>query len=888
MFRLVLLLCAIAFWLSGASALTYEILWQREMFLVFGASAPATTAILTAIFLGIAFGSQFAIPVMRRFRNPLLLYAGLEALLGLWGVLVPSILQLADHLYVASVAAIGEGHPLQFPLRFVLAIIPLLPATLAMGATIPVMIRCISRVTASAAAWAYGINILGAVAGCLLTGFLWIRLLGMLDTRLVAAAMNAAAVLVVLGLNRLHRTSWDDPPVKTEAAGQGPRGLAAAYFVTGFVALGLEVVWLRFLGIVNTNSSATFTLTLAIYLLGMGSGSLFLYPALKRWLKPGSIFSLANGGTALASLLTFGVLYDAARINQEQIVDASAHDTLTLAGIYQTEARIIASLMLLPTLFMGLAYPAVCDSFPGGGAHRDRWNSRSYFLGTLGSVLGILLIATLLIPRLGLHGSFSLLVCLSLGICVASLYSGRVWRKPWPLAVGVLCLVGAAWSVSLAVTARPVLHETLAVKRSGTWLEVAVRDPRRVISELIRFQAGTTATVIVKKTPGLSEHQVYVDDQLVASTNLGARVDAFMLAHLPLLLHPQPDVALTVGFGTGGTSHAMTTHDVQTYCVEIEPEVPRSAFLMPEQNFGVLEDPRFSLILNDARDHLHSGTRTYDVIATDVTNLQYKQNGNLYTVEYFQLMQQKLDPDGIACAWIPMAAIELRELRILMKSFQDVFPHATLWFINHTHTNFGILIGTPEPLQIDYRRLEQGFADAEIAENLRLIGMISPLQFIHSLHLDEVGYREFCGDVPVHTDDRPILEFSSPMSFYRYYETFGENLSETLAYRPRTFRRFVSHLPDNDTLDAEFERHAVASQSFCEFLVLMYDYIVAEKRQQFAGIRELVAQALRVAESGMEAWPGDATRKEFYVNFFRHARRWLPPRPESEPPDRSR
>lgn len=870
--RILLLLCAVAFFLSGASALTWEILWQRRMFLIFGASAPATTAILTAIFLGIAFGSQLAVPLLRRASDPFLLYAALEVVMGLWGLLVPSILSVSDLVYVGTVGALGEGHAVQPLLRFVLAIAPLLPATLAMGATIPVMVRCVRGAIAADVAWAYGVNILGAVGGCLVTGFVWLRWVGMLDTRLLAASLNAAATVIILLLRRsvsLTPGATDADRAPAISGGSDPprlRRMGTLYFFSGFVALGLEVVWLRFLGIVNSNSTATFTLTLSVYLLGMGLGSLVVYPVLKRRMGALSIFSLANGGTALAALATFGILYQAAPINCRFIVGPAQEGTLTLEDIVWTEAGLTAGLMFLPTLCMGLVYPSVCDSCGGSVMHRDRWVGRSYFLGTLGSVLGILLIAMVIIPALGLHGAFCLLVCISAGLCVLAFGVVPRERRGWAAVGAGLGIV--AWGAVLAHDPRPVLRETIAVQRAGRWQEVAVADGRtgRPLSDLVYVKSGPTATVMVKRTPGGGDSFVYVDDQLVASTNLEAKVDALMLAHLPLLLHADPASELTVGFGTGGTSHAITTHGIDAYCVEIEPEVPRAARYTQGQNFGVLDDPRFTLILNDARDHLHAGTRTYDVIATDVTNLQYKQNGNLYTVEYFELMQSRLNPGGIACAWIPMAGITPRELRILMRGFQVVFPHATLWYMNHANTNFGILIGTPGRLQVNWGRLEAGFADPEVSRSLASIGMVDPLQFVHCLQLDEDGYREFCDDAPLHTDDLPILEFSSPLSYYQPFDTFRQNLGQTLRLRPTDFRPYVRGVPEG--LDGEFRRHQIASSSFCNVVLLMYSYIINDTRGHREEASANLAEALRFAEAGMAAWPEDRVREEFYVNFF--------------------
>ena len=860
-------LASAALFLSGASTLTYEILWQRQLYLIFGASAPAITAILTAIFLGIALGSRAARGIAERTVQPAKVYAGLELAIGVWGAIVPWLFQLSERLYVALAADLGEQSPSLQVLRFVLAVLPLLPATLAMGATVPVMIKTVSGPDKSNVAWAYGINIFGATAGCLLTGLVWIRTLGLSQTRFIAVGLNVVAFLLLISLKRFAAPRAAPARLPTEAREfTRPYWLGATYFFAGFVALGLEVVWLRFLGIVNSNSTVTFTLTLVIYLLGMGLGSLVGYPLVRRWWSAGAVFVLANLGVAVSALLTYWMLYQAMHVNHEYITLPSIEGTLSLAHILRAEGINTASLVLLPTFFMGLVYPAVCDLGAKEGSHSDSWNAISYFIGTLGSVAGILIVGTLMIPRLGLHGCLSALIALSvIAGCVCH------WNR-YPKSRYVTLLLGAFlcfWAGSYSLNPRPVLRNTIARQEAGTWVEYSLSESERPLSELVHIKAGSTATVTIKKAPGKDEHFVYVDDQLVASTNLEAKVDAHMLAHLPLLLHPDPQNALTVGFGSGGTSHAMTTHEIDTFCVEIEREVTEAAPFLDSQNFDVLNHPRFSLIINDARDHLHVTTRRYDVISTDVTNLQYKQNSSLYTVEYFELMKKCLREDGIACAWIPMASISTEELRTLMNSFREVFPHATLWFMNHTHSNFGILIGTPGLLRIDFARLESGFSDREIAENLRMVGLTDPLQLVHCLHLDEPGYQAFCQGAELHTDDFPVLEFTSPLSFYQYYETFRDNLALTLEHRPESIRQYVANLPDD--VDQEWEKHAVASSCFCYALLESYNFIVFRARGNREAAFAAAARAIRFAKKGLAAYPEDSAREEFYDRVLREA-----------------
>ncbi len=855
--------------LSGASALTYEIVWQREMFHIFGASAPATAAILTAIFLGIAFGSWMSSLFVDRVKRSVLLLAALEGMIAAWGLLVPSAMSVSETCYVLSAHAFGEASALLTFVRFTFAIVTLLPSTLCMGASIPVMVRALGDGQTSSVAWIYGLNILGAVVGALATGLIFIRTFGQAESAFVAVGLNLAVVVLLLILApRAEETRIDEPASEDETVSSYP-WLSTMYFAAGFVALGLEIVWLRFLGIVNSNSTVTFSLTLAFYLGGMGVGSLFLYRILRRYLAPYTIFAVANGGVAIASLATYPVIYSAPYLNHEGIVMPSAAGTLTLSDLYQTEALSIFLLLFVPAVSMGLVYPAVCDSVSGRGRGRQDWIASTYFLGTLGSVAGTLLVSLGMIPWLGLHMTFAVLVTVSAAICstcFAIAHQGL--RRKSAIALMGLSIVCAAL---IAIDARPAMRNTIVRRVDGRWMEYSTAKGSPASAEIVRFQAGASGTAITKRDVRNDDHLLYIDDQLVASTNLEAKVDALMLAHLPLLLHPSPASELTVGFGTGGTSHAITTHGVSAYCVEIEPEVPRSAHLLTGQNYGVLENPLFTLILNDARDHLKITQRQYDVIATDVTNLQYKQNSSLYTVEYFQLMDERLSDGGVACAWIPMAAIAKEELQILMKSFQHVFPHATLWFMNHTHTNFGILIGTPQRLAIDYSRLEAGFRDTSIAESLNEIGLTEPMQLVHCLHLDEDGYQQFCGDVPLHTDNNPTLEFSSPLSFHQYEETFCENLSSQLKIRPSSFQQYVVNGP---AADADiWQRHQVASTVGCRVILQMYQFQTLWMRGNKGVAIQLLKDALQSAQAGMEAWPDDKVREKFYMDFFDNANR---------------
>jgi spermidine synthase len=766
----------VLFFFSGASALAYETLWQRQMFLVFGASAPATTAVLTSFFCGIAFGSLIGGRIVRRRANALAFYAAMEAWIGVFALLLPFLLGRIESLYVALLQSSGaedQASVLSFVARFSMAVVVVLPATLGMGATIPAMNRILAEMNKQSVganvSLAYGVNTLGAVLGGLSTGFVLIKHLGVRNSTYVAVCVNALVLVGALQLAR--RFSFTTPASRPTSLPRASSWLVALYFGSGFLALGYEVLWLRMLGILAINGVYTFVLSLAIYLLGFSIGSLFLYGRLARRLSASRIFFTANLGVGASALACVSFAYLSPPIFERRLVRLIADGALQMGDLIYSEAVYATSLMFVPALFMGLAYPAINQTLIGGEGEIAELSGWIYFIGNLGATFGIAATGLVIVPAFGLSGTLALFCAASAGLALLTLRTrpDAFPKRKHPGYVGVAIV----WLLSgwYAMNAPPILRWGKAHydERIGKWREGTLK-PGEKETTILRYKTGASGTIIVKEerspASATSYRRIFVDDQAVASTIPGAIIDGRMLAHIPLFLHRKPSNALTVGFGSGGTSYAMTTHGVETYAVEIEPEVFRSAGFFLDHNFDVTKAARFHLISNDARDHLHTTTRKYDVISTDVTNLQYKQNASLYTREYFQLMKQSLAEGGIACAWIGVKSNYGDQLRILLRTFQSVFPYASLWFMDQAKTSFAILVGTPGPIRFDVAHFKEAFARPEVRSDLERVGVDDPYQIMNFMYLDPEGFRHFAGVGPVHTDDRPILEFSSPVSAY--------------------------------------------------------------------------------------------------------------------------
>ncbi|MBP7162042.1 MAG: hypothetical protein KBB26_00785 [Candidatus Omnitrophica bacterium] len=773
------------------------------MILVLGSGVLATTAILTAFCCGIALGSWLGGKRLQRVGNAVLFFSGALLLTGVWGLGVHSILNFALSLFIKIMQASPPEGMLFFLIRFMLAVAAVLPATMAMGAMVPAMNHILSRYQSAAPSGiflAYGLNTVGSVLGCLTAGFVFIPAWGMQKTLLVTACINICIALFLI-INSRKELSVKSPAASGKSPPDGARSrdfccdkFVWIYFITGFLSLGYEMAWLRILGIVASNSIITLTVALSVYLLGFSCGSLLLYPKLASRLTARQIFALSNWGAGVATIGLIPVYYQLGNWEMGFLLFlfAPVLDKLNVTGmlfILETTYSIIV--MLLPTIFMGMAYPAVCDAVISKKERTAEISGFIFSLGSFGSSLGVAVIALLCIPRIDLTATLAFLCLMSLGLGLLIIYFDKGDRVSQNMFFRLSSIIFIGIAFFHALRGYPFLQEGRVFVQDHQWV-FKTEDPAVKLS-LLRYKSGYTGTVSVIEAQGLfpdTVRSLKVDGEPVAATFLWAKMDAKMLAHIPLLIHPDPHNAITVGFGSGGTSWSMTRYGIEVDCVEIEPEVVRSAHLFLEQNHDVLNATNLKVIINDARNYFLVSGKKYDVISTDVTNLQYKQNASLYTKEYFQLLKSRLKKNGIASAWVPMGGVNNAEFKILLKTFQDVFPHTSVWFLGERQTSYyAILTGTEDVLEIDYARLKQRMLDPNIKDDLAEVQVRNPAQIISFLFMDEEGVRRYAGDAPLHTDDKSILEFYSTHSLDEKVV-----LSDIMTYRLRNISGSVKNI----------------------------------------------------------------------------------------------
>ncbi|MGB5165143.1 MAG: fused MFS/spermidine synthase, partial [Woeseiaceae bacterium] len=641
--------------------------------------------------------------------------------------------------------------------RLLLSTLVLLPPVFLIGGTMPLLAKFFLRDSehlGSSFSRIYYLNTLGACAGALLTGFVLVRLFGVIGTLFIAVGGN---LLVALLIALSKRGTGEARPETGESS---PYSYMLIFlFLSGFISLGYEMLWVRILSTYGLSTSQAFALILAGFLLGFSVGAWVVARKvdssrnLEAWFSAVSIVTAFSGAVVLLLFRQF------------EAITLLLADTTPLSQLSLGMA-LAFTVSFIPAVFMGILFPLGVRIY----AHDvDRIGAKAgttFFSNTLGCVLGSLLTGFVLIPFLGMWNTTLLLINLSLLIAVAFLLRGASHARAQWISLVVVALVANL----LVFTDGKTFHAELKGRD--------LRTPAEGFN-VIYYAEGLSGTVTAVEKGNY--RGLFVDGQNVSGTDPVLLADSKMLAHVPLLLAKDPEIALTVGYGTGTTSGSMLLHDVAVHAVEIEKKIIEAAPLFSKVNYSSYADPDLNIVLDDARNYIATTDEEFSVIVTDVTNLKYKRNPYLYTREYFEIMRDSLTADGVGAAWLPVGGLSFNDLRTLIATFDDVFPHTTAWYFTQFPTHFIILVGTPEPTQVDLAELETGMAAGMVASDLQSLNVDNVYKLASMLLLGENDIDALVNGAPIHTDNRPILEYSD-MDLYNVTDV-APNLGRLMEFQ---------------------------------------------------------------------------------------------------------
>jgi spermidine synthase len=600
---------------SGCAALIYEVVWLHLLRLVIGASALSVAIVLASFMGGMFVGSFGFAKWVPRTRNPLRVYAALELGIGVCGLLMPLVLPAMRSVYAD---AAGHG-PLGIALRALIAAFFLLPPTAMMGATLPAVARRYPNDSAgrSALARLYAANTLGAVAGCLLSGFV---LLALFDVWVATAAAVAINLAIAVAAYRGERRSVSAtlPPTAAAIALPPSRGARLVYLasgLSGLTALGAQVLWTRLLTLLFGATVYAFSIILAVFLGGLGIGAVMAARMLGRGVAPLRGLAACQLALAPALLCSAGVLAN--------VLPTAAPDPSTPVGTLHLLHLLHAVEVMLPaTILWGMSFPFALAAVE----HDDPSHAtgRVYAANTVGAILGSLATSFWAIPKLGSHVSTQLLIAVAAasGAALAPALVRRWVPRLGPQPTAALLTLGLG--AACAALAPGVSGVFLAHGRA-IW-SIDPRDRYPYISE------GAASTVAVHIAPDGTQH-FHVAGRVEASTNPADMRLQRLLGHLSALAHPNPKRVLVVGLGAGITAGALALHPEVEHLVicEIEPRVAGAARLFARENYSVLDDPRVQVVYDDARHYLATTAERFDVITSDPIHPWVRGNSVLFS-----------------------------------------------------------------------------------------------------------------------------------------------------------------------------------------------------------------------------------------------------------------
>ncbi len=769
--------------ISGAAALLYEVLWLRLLTNSVGHTAAAVGILLAAFMGGLAVGAWGAgraagsLPPARALRT----YAVLEIGIGACALLLPLVIAAARPALVWAYA--GEGGRLFDTAMGILALALLAVPAAAMGATYPLAVRWMEKPGPKGpglhvAGTLYAANTAGAAIGAALTGFVLLPALGMFGTTLVGVGLNVLAAGGALAL-ALHGETDPSPPFgagkarpayEVQAAVSLPRLALVAAAVAGLVSLLFQVAWTRILAMVLGPTTYAFSAMLVAVIAGMAIGSTIVAALMPRTPSRAAAWSGAALVAAAAAALAAGFVVDRVPL---MMAAAVSRPDVTFDAVFLRQVLLVVALQMPMTIALGAVFPltlAMTRSGAAGseaaGPETDAAPARAstlYAINTCGAIAGALLGSFVLIPAAGLQGAIRIGagLLLAAGWAVMRLGAGRrrtgtLVRSAVAAGVAIAALLMPPWNPARLANGGYRYAAALAEGDIATGLEAG---------QLVYYREGAAGTVSVRQVPGALSLAI---DGKVDASNAADMLTQKLLAHLPLLLHPNPRRVGIIGLGSGVTLGAALTHPVERVdVVEISPQVVEASRFFARENHDALDDPRTRLVVGDGRTHLHLTPDRYDVIISEPSNPWMAGVATLFTREFFLAARERLAPGGLLTQWAHTYSISQEDLQSIVATFLSVFPDGTAWLVAESDL---LLIGGAGPIPALDAGIAAAWARPGVAMDLAEIDVRNPLSVLSLYVAGGQRLRRFAGNAVIQTDDRLQLEYTAPRAVYGRFQ----------------------------------------------------------------------------------------------------------------------
>ncbi len=784
-----------AFVLSGAAGLIYESIWTRYLGLFVGHSAYAQVIVLVIFLGGMAIGAHIASDRSSRLRSPLLWYAGIELVVGI----------MALGFHDAFTGMTTFAYDTLFPASTGMALVVakwsvagalILPQSVLLGATFPLMSAGVIRIARKETepgrtlALLYFANSIGAAAGVLIAGFMLVQLVGLPGTIMVAGFVNIIVAMAVGLVARSHQrlaqgagleaTGLEQVLQSPDTRGPDWRPLLFVAFGTAVASFIYEIAWIRMLSLVLGSATHSFELMLSAFILGLALGALWIrsradhiadpvrFLGVVQWVM--GLLAIATLPLYVASFQWVGTLLHTVQANQNGY------------RVFLLSRYVVALLVMVPATFCaGMTLPLITRVLMRGGAG-ERAIGSVYAFNTLGSIVGVILAALVLLPLLGLKALLVVgaLVDIGLGVWLIARRGGAVREivrrgigrfRP----TGGLGLTAALVATAIVMAFVPMAAPfDLARLTSGVYRHGQIASPSDFT--FLFYRDGRTATVSMRRgldgfvtlatngKPDASMDKAWMDSTNASSGLVQLTRDLATQLLLPIitLAHsPRAENVAVIGHGSGMSSHVLlgSPHIKQVVTIEIEPEMINASRGFRPANRRVFEDPRSTFVIDDAKSYFASAGRRFDLILSEPSNPWVSGVSGLFTVEFYQRVKGKLGDTGVFGQWLHLYELSDGLALSVLAAIDTVFADYEIFFTSNADI---LVVAANHTLPVPDWGVT-GFAG--IAAELRRVVPMAPDQ-LEALRL---GGRSVLGPMillrgAANSDYYPVLDLSAELT----------------------------------------------------------------------------------------------------------------------------
>ncbi len=718
------------FVLSGVAGLIYESIWSRYLGLFVGHSAYAQIIVLVIFLGGMSLGAFIVGKRSSRLSSPLLWYAAVEGIVGLVALLFHDLFLSTTGWAYASIFPWLAGTPL-IVVKWAIASGLILPQSILLGATFPLMSAGVIRMARADEApgrilgLLYFANSIGAAFGVLLAGFVLIEAVGLPGTLMVAGFINVIAGGAVFLIARTHqRRRAAESQLEAARPGEGavPRDMSpdtvpadwypllVVSFGTAVASFIYEIAWIRMLSMVLGSATHSFELMLSAFILGLALGAFWIRTRADGLANPVRFLGIVQwimGILAVATLPLYVASFD-----WMSAVIQTVQQNERGYQVFQVMRYMIALLIMLPATFCaGMTLPLITRVLMRAGAG-ERAIGAVYGVNTLGSILGVILAALVLMPVLGVKRLLILgaLVDIGLGIwlIVRSRRDAPPNRRWYSRSSMTLPIVATtAILILLSVTTR----FNLARITSGVYRHGVVE--RSAGYEFPFFKDGRTATVSVRRSldgfvtlstngkPDASMEREWMDTTRLSRGDRQLRRDIATQLLLPIitLAHaPQAQSVAVIGHGSGMSSHVLLGNPLvqEAVTIEIEPEMIAASRLFLPANRRVFEDQRSIFVIDDAKSYFAASGRQFDLILSEPSNPWVSGVSGLFTREFYARVKAQLAPNGVFGQWLHLYELSDGLATSVIAAIDAEFPAYEVFYTSNADI---LIVAANAPLQ---------------------------------------------------------------------------------------------------------------------------------------------------------------------------------------------